>query len=80
VSEVQLLADGCDVAPHCLECPLSICKFEDMAPYKEWQMQQKASTDLVLELRRQGLTRVGIARKLEVDVGTIRSRLNKETA
>ena len=30
-------ADGCDVAPHCLECPLDQCKFDDIRAYQQWR-------------------------------------------
>ena len=34
--------DGCDVAPHCLECPLPRCKYDDAKWYILWKMQKKA--------------------------------------
>ena len=34
--------DGCDVAPHCLNCPLPKCKYDDRTWYDRWKMKQKA--------------------------------------
>ena len=28
--------DGCDVHPHCLECPLPACKYDDWRGYRRW--------------------------------------------
>ena len=30
------LDDGCDVTAHCLECPLSECKYDNVKPYRIW--------------------------------------------
>mgnify|MGYP001569191071 CR=1 FL=1 len=29
--------DGCDVSPHCLDCPLVQCKYDDPTGYKLWK-------------------------------------------
>ena len=32
----HMLADGCDVSPKCLDCPLPLCKYDDPGPYQKW--------------------------------------------
>lgn len=33
--------DGCDVHPRCLECPLIICKHDDLRAYIAWKKAKK---------------------------------------
>jgi AraC-like DNA-binding protein len=33
--------DGCDVHPKCLECPLIICKYDDIKPYLAWKKRRQ---------------------------------------
>ena len=35
---VGMRVDGCpEVVAHCLECPLSACRYDDPGPYHAWQ-------------------------------------------
>ena len=34
------VGDGCDVAPHCLKCPLPACKYDDYAAYYIWRRRE----------------------------------------
>ena len=36
--------DGCDVAESCLQCPLSVCRYEDVTVYYAWRRQQRGQT------------------------------------
>ena len=41
--EIDIMeADGCDVHPHCLECPLPACKYDDPRAYRRWLADKKA--------------------------------------
>ena len=39
---VDPAGDGCDVAPHCVDCPLSVCKYDDVRPYHRWKVEKAA--------------------------------------
>ena len=59
--------DGCDIAPHCLECPLVACRF-DLPPN---QAAQLARLPRVQALLKDGLSTAEIAKELRVSVRTI---------
>ena len=55
--------DGCEVAPHCLECPLPKCRYE----YKQGllTLRTQARVSRVIELRGLGYTTGAIASAME---------------
>lgn len=64
--------DGCDVSPHCLECPLPECKYVEPSYYGRWLEQQKYQR--VTTLMEQGLTVEEVAVSLGLHKRTV-SRL-----
>ncbi|MEX2599297.1 MAG: hypothetical protein WD533_06540 [Dehalococcoidia bacterium] len=38
---VQVMQDGCDVAPACLDCPLPVCKHDDKDWYIRWKSNRR---------------------------------------
>ena len=34
--------DGCNVAPHCADCPLPVCRFDNPSAYLAWKKAQLA--------------------------------------
>lgn len=53
---------GCDVWPRCLECPLSLCKYDSIEVYHEWKRQQGIPV-------RRGTTRRGIPHRRKAVAG-----------
>ena len=47
--------DGCEVAPACLDCPLSQCKLDDLDWYRYWRLRTKHLL-MGQEIERDGLT------------------------
>ena len=47
--------DGCEVAPACLDCPLSQCKLDDPDWYRYWRLRTKQLL-MGQEIERDGLT------------------------
>jgi hypothetical protein len=39
--------DGCDVAPHCLQCPLPLCRFDDPGGYQYWKRTKRRDEQIV---------------------------------
>jgi len=40
-AELANYPDGCDVHPHCLECPLPECKYDSPGWYERWKRGQR---------------------------------------
>lgn len=63
-----VLYDGCDVAPHCLECPLAECKYDNLAPYAAWQkahgLGRLTVEEITAEVGRGGGSRWAAAQRL----------------
>ena len=62
---------GCEVAPACLDCPLSQCKLDDDDWYRYWRLRAK---HLVIgqALEREGLSEEEVGHRFRVAVRTIR--------
>ncbi len=67
---------GCEVARTCLECPLSRCKFDDMAWFTRYR---RLSRDLRIaaEIRGEGLSAQEAALRFSVTTRTIFRILNR---
>ena len=40
---MSITTDGCDVAPHCLSCPLPQCKYDDPAELRRMRRAERAA-------------------------------------
>ena len=77
VQDASTHDDGCDVAPHCVACPLVQCKYDDPAGYKLWK---SAAWDAVVAKTHEvsgSITAVATAHK--VSKRTIYRSLNRTT-
>lgn len=60
------IADGCDVSPHCLECPLAECKYVDRRYYLEWLKSRPSRAESTRQIAaRLGKTVRYVTRRLQ---------------
>ena len=59
--------NGCDIHPHCLTCPLPVCRYD----VPERSQRGKMRLDEINELLAAGLTAVAVAARLNVSTRTI---------
>ena len=52
--------DGCEVAPHCVDCPLEICQY-DLPPNQRASLRNSARNVLIREAAAEGARRSEIA-------------------
>lgn len=65
--------DGCDVTPHCLECPLAECKYDDPYYYNCWKNGQTPA-----EPRAPDVPVKQLAQEAGVSARTMYRRLSKK--
>ena len=62
---------GCEVAPACLDCPLSQCKLDDPDWYRYWRLRAKHLA-MGQALEREGLSEEEAGHRFRVGIRTIR--------
>lgn len=70
VAKLGVFQDGCNVAPHCGDCPLSECRFVDAGPYKAWKRQSQL-VGPILALAATGMKPGDIAQQIGYDIRTV---------
>ena len=64
--------DGCDVAPHCLQCPLAECKYVDPYHYNLWlHAASQMRKERILAASQNGMSLAEIAEREGVHLRTI---------
>lgn len=64
--------DGCDVAPHCLECPLAECKYVDPYYYNlQFHTASQMRKERILAASQAGIPLAEIAEREGVHLRTI---------
>jgi hypothetical protein len=65
----RYIDDGCEMSASCLECPLSVCKYDDPA----WLQKENRRTrdDRIFELRKRGVPVMELARQFGVSTRTV---------
>jgi hypothetical protein len=61
--------DGCDVSASCLECPLSMCKYDDPGWLR--REDRKRRDDEIFRLRKMGVPVPELARQFKVSSRTV---------
>lgn len=73
------ISDGCDVAAHCLQCPLPLCKYDDQSGYQYWK-RHKRVLDTVAAMTRDGHTPKEIALAIQRTPRTVERILSRAVA
>ncbi len=58
------IPDGCEVAPHCLECPLKECKYDNPRAYRAYKLAKEVKK--TIQLLKQGLPPSEVAKIMGV--------------
>ena len=56
--------DGCDVAPHCLECPLPACKYDDLHYYQQWRADNLRNRIIAMRARGDSIREIALVEQL----------------
>lgn len=60
---------GCEVSPRCVECPLPICKYDDLAWYTRWKTDRLHQ--VLSRQRNAGTPRRIVAQMYDVSIRTV---------
>jgi len=69
-AELANYPDGCDVHPHCLECPLPECKYDMPSGYVQWKNGQR-NEKIVEAIEARGLIVKDVAEEFGLSERTI---------
>lgn len=62
--------DGCEVAPHCVECPLATCQF-DLPPHQRAALKNSTRNTLIREGAAAGAERSEIAEAAGLSIRSV---------
>ena len=67
--ETEYRDDGCSYHPHCLSCPLTVCRYDD--PHLLIAMRIQEQRQKAVRLRAEGLTVNDVAARLNISRRTV---------
>lgn len=63
--------DGCSLSPHCLTCPLAVCRYDDVGQERAKAAHLEERARQIDEMRAHGMNAAAVAKRLQVSRRTV---------